>query len=91
MPSYRAIRPYTAQKDFPGHRFVVERLDGETLIEVREEKTLPERVEIDHAQRIAYLDRLLFDPDEALWLFERLAELLFEPDRLERIRALVNG
>ena len=78
---YMAISPDADQVARPGRRLAVERADGETMIRVREEQTLPERVHLPGANRVSVIEEILLTVVEQRWLYERLGELLAaQPD-----------
>ena len=79
--SYVAVRPYDDQVADAGRRLAVRRDDGQTMIVVRTEQTLPERVHLPTAVRVSIIEEVVLSLAEQRWLYERLGELLAaQPD-----------
>lgn len=62
------IHPFADQEKFPGMRLVIDHQEDDDFLELREEKTLPERVQNPEAQRVLVGERITLSPADAMWL-----------------------
>lgn len=73
---FQAIRPYADQEGSPGRRLRVLQSSPQDLIEIHDETTLPERINMLTARRIESHEKILLTVDDAQWLLWCLREIL---------------
>lgn len=74
--NYEAVKPDSEQKEWPGRRLRILRMDQEDQILLFEETVLPEKVNLLNAYRMRNHEQIILDKDDARWLRDRLNELL---------------
>lgn len=77
VSGFIAVRPVSDQSHKPGWRFSLRRESGDGLVDLAEERVLPEKVDEPRASAVLEVsDKLILTRDDVRWLNLETARLL---------------